>query len=240
VAACFSTPTRPTENGGSDDSGVGTGDSGIKDGAGADAMVAIDGNPASCVSDDFVGSGSGTCGLSAWGNLSQGLGSGTAYLVGTGTGELTLSNYGGDGAFVLCNSKMTGWRRVIVDVRAVAATANGDRTFVGMQSADGTKHWGVEFSDGPVIESVCDSNQPPPKESTSWTNSQRFIKIERVGGADVTVSTSELGSTYNQIAVCTATTGDLDSAVAQLRAYKSTTTIQSSAFATFGSIELCN
>jgi hypothetical protein len=241
VAACFAAPTRP----GTGDGGPG-GDARTDDGADAlrDGPLANpDGDPLSCIVDDFLGTGSGTCGSSMWGNPS-GAGSAVAYLTNTGTGELKLTNYGSPSGFILCLSQGMPWNRVIVDVAGIATSSTGDRTFVGLQSADGTEHWGVDFYDDGATGAytpVCDDGGPVSIGMTSWSaTAQRYIKVERTAAASISIFTSDNTTSFTEIDTCAPASAMLDTASVQLRVFKEPAVSGPSATATFRSIELCH
>jgi hypothetical protein len=220
----------------------------MTDGRGGDALgdgpiANPDGDPSSCITDNFVGSGSGTCGTSQWGSPTSG-GSGVAYLTNTGTGELQLTTFGSPSAFVTCLSASAAWNRVIVDVQAVAATATADRTFVGLQSADGTQHWGVEFYDfggSPGYSTVCDDGGPTSQTLNQWDSStQHYIKVERTGPAEMSIFLSDNTATFSRVDDCAPQAAMIDSAATQLRVFKNAAQSGPSATALFRSIELCH
>jgi hypothetical protein len=241
VAACFSAPPRPgTGDGGPGGDGGGTGGTGdaLRDGP----MLAPDGDPLSCITDDFLGVGSGTCGSSQWGSPTS-AGSGVAYLSSTGTGELRLTNYGSASGFVTCVSGAAAWNRIIVDVEGVATSSSGDRTFVGLQSADGTKHWGVEFFDNagsPAYTPVCDDGGPSPVTLAIWDSSKHVIKVERTAVAEISISLGGSTAALTEIDSCAPAAADLDTASTQLRVFKQPTVSGPMATASFRSIELCH
>jgi hypothetical protein len=243
IAACFSAPARPG-NGDGGTSGDGTTTDGIPDDALRDGpMSSPDGSPLSCQFEKFFGTGSNTCGISGWG-MQTAAGSGIAYLSGTGTGELNLTTYGSAGGFVNCTSATMAWSRIIVDVEAVAATASDDRTFVGLQSADGTQRWGIEFSElagGPGYTTMCDDGSTQSRDLSPWLQStQRYIKIERTALAEISIAMGDTASSFTEVESCAPQASVLDTTAAQLRVFTGNVASMGSATATFGSIELCH
>jgi hypothetical protein len=239
IAACFSAPARP----GNRDGGAG-GDGTTIDGPGGDArgdgpITPPDGDLLSCQTDNFLGSGSGTCGLSAWGSLTT-FGSGSATLSGNGTGELKLTMYGYPGGYVNCTSIANAWNRVIVDVESVVANVEGDKTFVGLQSADGTLRWGVElanFGGSPGYTTFCDDGSTQSRALVAWT--QRYIKVERTATAAMTISISDNTTSFEDVDTCAPQASVLDTASVQVRIFNGGG-MGPTATASFRSIELCH
>jgi hypothetical protein len=243
IAACFSAPPRPGSGDGGPD-----GDGSLNDGARGDALgdgsvPDPDGNPATCVADNFLGTGSGTCGTSGWGSPSTS-GSGVAYLTSTGTGELKLQSFGGTGGFVNCRSAGMPWNRVVVEVESVGTSALDDRTFVGMQSSDGQLSWGVEFTDNggsPGYAVVCDDGGASSRIVTTWSPStQGYIKVQRTAAAEMSIFMGSNTSSFSLLDTCAPPALDLDTASGLLRVFKGTATAGGGATATFRTIELCH
>jgi len=242
VAACFSTPTRP----GTGDSGV-NGDGKLTDSLNVDAMINIDGNPNNCTTDSFVGSGSGTCGNSGWAFLTTT--NGMATLSNTASGELKVTIFGGTGSLASCTGSQSPWNRFTVDVQEVAASGTTNRTFVGIQSADGQARWGLDFADlagSPGFTARCDG-AGTTSAATTWNSlTHRYVKIEleRALPPKVTVSTSQDNIGFNEITHCTPT-AELATTQAQLRVYEQpagsgSSMTSTSDIATFGFVELCH
>jgi hypothetical protein len=238
VAACFATPTRPSNG----DSGV-TGDGKLLDGLSIDAMLNIDGNPNTCMIESFVGSGSGTCGT--WADMTNL--NGMASFSNTSSGELLLAMFGGTGTFVSCTSKQYApWSRVTIDIQDVATNGPTNRTFVGLQSKDGLSRWGLDFADQTgtaVFTTSCDGVDGSVTMGPWNALKHRYIKVERTMPSKMTISTSQNNTAFEPLTECT-TTADLTMTQAQLRAYTQSAGSGSSStspsdLAKFGFIELC-
>lgn len=235
IAACFSTPVRP----GIDDSGV-TNDGRRVDGLSMDALLNPDGNAASCIVESFNGSGSGSC--SAWASL-QASGGGASISGGT----LNLATYGSSSAFVNCTSPGSAWNRFTTEVTDVATLGSSQRTFVGIQSADGISRWGLEFYDdaGAVVYDIlCDDGTATSPSRIGWDPlKHRYIQVERTMPTEITISTSEDNASFVGVRTCAPTAGQLAGTQAQLRVFTLFTgsgTVSPSEVASFSWLELCH
>jgi hypothetical protein len=238
VAACFSAPSRPGGSGAIDDSGI-NGDGNDPD---AETFVIPDGNPASCTTDLFLGSGSGNCGPSGWGTLA---GPGWANLTGTTSGELNLGLSSGGGTEE-CSSQQNAWNRVTVDVQAVAASTAAEHTFIGIANATDSEAWGVDFSydttaSGTAVKVSCGpASAVRSLVFKEWNPvTQRYMQVERTAPGTLAFRASPDNVTYSPLGSCTVS-DVMELTTARVRLSIATTASGTAVSARFGHIELCH
>jgi hypothetical protein len=235
IAACFSTPRLRFDAGDGDGDATNTGSD---DAALEDAFKNVDGNMVNCETDLFNGAGGGvSCGSSNWGTLT---GSGSAQL--DGGGRLAIFTFGTPGVAARCQSATNGtWTRFTVDIATPAASAAEDSTFVGFQSVDHARQWGVVLlwdTNSSVIgyDVVCDG-VTVTTNPVRWISARHYVQIERKSTTELQVSDSSDNSTFSKIGSCIGSAAAFDDVIASLVVKNGTS--GSSANAKFGSIEIC-